>query len=145
MFIHELKWHRVLRGDGFFKYISNVTGAFRCWHHLTPTDGEAHKTDNALAASHVTEYIQEGKKCHQEQELFVFFLFFFRLQCILYTHFTFTSQQSGHQQWQTFKSHPKILFILCVFIVGKVFKQLIHSANEGQEASEFEIGRQKIT
>lgn len=77
MFIHELKWHRVLRGNGFFKYISNVTGAFGCWHHLNPTDGEAHKTDDALAASHVTEYIQEGKKCHQEQELFLFFLFFF--------------------------------------------------------------------
>lgn len=27
MFIHEFKWHRVLRGNGFFKYISNVTGA----------------------------------------------------------------------------------------------------------------------
>lgn len=58
---------------GVFKYISNVTGAFGCWHRLTPTDGEAHRTDNALAASHVTEYIQEGNKRHQEQELSFFF------------------------------------------------------------------------
>lgn len=62
----------MLRGNGVFKYILNVTGAFGCWHHRTPTDGEAHGTDDTLAASHITQYIQEGKKRHQEQELFVF-------------------------------------------------------------------------
>lgn len=121
----------------FFKYISNVTVAFSGRrHHLTPTDGEAHKTDDALAASHVTEYIQErnvtsNKNCFSS--FFFFSFFFLRLQCILYTlHLHFSAIRTSTVANIQVTSKNTLQFVCFCSREGL---ELIHSANEGKEAS----------
>lgn len=56
-----------------------LTGAFRCWHHLTPTDGEAHKklTTHWQLLTLQSIYKKERNVTRNKNDFSFFFSFFF--------------------------------------------------------------------